>query len=62
MTHIIGVGTTLMAHEIEHLEIQISADGKKVWINTEIGCICRVQGINRITINDCREGGEDGRI
>lgn len=39
----------------KHIEININQDGSKVWVNSETGCILRVQNIDSITINDARK-------
>lgn len=36
-------------------EIRIRRDGATIWVNSEEGCICRVQGIEQISVVDERE-------
>lgn len=38
-------------NDIESIEIAISADKKTLWVNTEKGCILRLQNIKKLFIN-----------
>lgn len=40
--------------DIPYLEIQVSDDGTKVWLNTMEKCIVRIQNIDKIIVNDRR--------
>ena len=39
-----------------YLEIQISDDGKIVWLNSAAKCVARVQGIDHLVLNDQSHG------
>lgn len=39
----------------ETVEIKISADGQRVWIDTEVGNICRIYGIKELVVTDLRK-------
>lgn len=40
--------------DAKHCEITVRRDGKTVWINTEDGCVCRIQNIEVLTVIDKR--------
>lgn len=42
-------------HSSEQVEVHISADGKKLWINTEEGCQLRIYCIGKLELVDERE-------
>lgn len=42
--------------DLPYLEIQVSRDGTKVWLNTEEKCIVRIQNIGTFINNDLRSG------
>lgn len=46
---------TLDINGAEHVEINISADGKVLWVNTKFGCKLRICNIGRISIRDFRQ-------
>jgi hypothetical protein len=46
--------TTLLS-DPEHCEVTIRRDGTTLWVNTEEGCILRVQGIKNLTLVDERK-------
>ena len=41
--------------DVELLQIQISADGKDVWINNEEKCLFRAREVKEIKIDDMRK-------
>ena len=45
---------TLDIRNADNVEIVISTDGQKLWINVEGMCLFRVQGIDHIVIEDYR--------
>ena len=40
--------------EPRHVEIQISASGTELWVNTPHGCALRIRGIGELIIKDLR--------
>jgi hypothetical protein len=36
------------------VQVEISNDGKVLWINTEDGCVCRICRIENLTVIDNR--------
>ncbi len=47
--------TTMVDISANTVEIYISFDSSKVWINTENGCAVRINDIRNLTIDDNRE-------
>lgn len=43
-------------HHATNIQIQISADGRTVWINGDHGCLFRASRIDRLQVDDLREG------
>ena len=41
------------------VEITISADRKRVWIDTEAGNICRIYNMNRLVIRDLADASKE---
>ena len=37
-----------------HVQVQISRDGKVVWVNLNGGCILRISRAESVKIEDCR--------
>jgi hypothetical protein len=52
MLKIVG-GETVEMVDVEEVEIVISPDGKKMWINAPLCCL-RIDRIGNITVNDMR--------
>lgn len=42
--------------DVDFVEIMMSHDGTKIWVNTELGCKLRIYGIKEINILDERKG------
>ena len=40
--------------DVDFLHIQISDDGKTIWVNTDYGCALRVQRIKQLELDDSR--------
>jgi len=39
---------------VRALEVHINADGKRLWVNSEDGCLFRAQNIEKLAVNDDR--------
>ena len=44
----------------ETVEIRISNDGRKLWIDTENGNVCRIYNIKQLIVTDARNPHEMG--